>query len=126
MYTDEYNKALERVKTGLDLAKDYANMQRCSRNLQQYNRLQAWNCLQDVIREYHDQIAIIGGFEGIRLYRNVPLASVSDEELRSQLQYFGQRIPAYVLVREGQKELGKRIHEWLTNEAMSSTEEKYD
>ena len=113
MYTDEYNKALERLKTGLDLAKDYANMQRCSRNLQQYNRLQAWNCLQDVIREYHDQITIIGGFEGIRLHRNVALTSVSDEALRSQLQYFGQRIPVYVLVREGQKELGKRIDKWL-------------
>lgn len=113
MYTDEYNKALERLKTGLDLAKDYRHMQLCIQNLQQYNRRQAWNCLQDVIQEYHEQITIIGGLEGIRLYSDVPLGTISDEELRSQLQYFGQRIPAYVLVREGEKELGKQLHEWL-------------
>lgn len=113
MYTNDYNKVLERMKTAVELAHDLDNYERCRHALQHYERVEAWHILQGLIREYFRQIEICGSLEGIRLYGNVQLAQVSDQELCTQLRYIGLRIPAYVLVRESQKELAKRICEWL-------------
>lgn len=113
MYSNDYNKVMERMKTAFDLVKDMNNYERCIHVLQHFDRIEAWKCLQDVIVEYHAQIEICGLSEGVRLYGNVPLAQVNDQELQIQLMYIGQRIPAYVLVRESQTELAKRICEWL-------------
>lgn len=112
MYTNDYNKVLERMKTTIELAKDMQNDQRCREVLRDYDRLKAWNCLQDIIHEYRLQIEFCGLPEGIRLHQ-VLLAQISDDELRMQLWYFGRHIPTYVLVREGSHELGKHICEWL-------------
>lgn len=113
MYTNDYNKILERMKTAVELAHDLDNYERCSHVLQHYERIEAWHILQSLICEYFEQIEICGLLEGIRLYGNVQLAQVSDQELCAQLRYIGLRIPAYVLVRESQKELAERICEWL-------------
>ena len=113
MYTKDYNLILERMKTATELAHDFDNYMRCDDVLRHYERTKAWNCLQDVIREYRQQLEFCGLFEGIRLYSDVQLAQVSDQEICAQLRYIGLRIPAYVLVRESQKELAKRICEWL-------------
>lgn len=113
MYTNDYNKVLERMKTAIELTRDICNYERCRQTAIQYDRTEAWNCLQDMVSEYREQIKILGLSEGICLYGNVQLAQVSDQELCVQLRYIGSRIPAYVLVRESQKELAKRICKWL-------------
>ena len=117
MYTDEYKKALELVKTLAELEKDYRNQQRCAFNLRCFDRDQAWDCIQDIIKEYHAQIEYCGWRENMRLYSNVPKAQVSDTELQKQLMYFGARIPTYVLARESNKELAKKMCEWLDHHA---------
>lgn len=113
MYANDYNKILGRMKTAVELARDLDNYERCRHALQHYERVEAWKILQSLIHEYFEQIEICGSLEGVRLYGNVQLAQVSDQELCAQLRYIGPRIPAYVLVRESQKELAKRICEWL-------------
>lgn len=113
MYTNDYNKALERIKTAIELAKDMQNYERCGQVLLHYERTEAWKCLQDVIREYHEQIAFCGLPAGYTMYSHVRFEQVSDAVIRDQLTYFGSRISAYVLARESQKELAKRICEWL-------------
>lgn len=117
MYTEEYKKALELVKTLAELEKDYRNQQRCAFNLRCFDRDQAWDCIQDIIKEYHAQIEYFGWRENVRLYPNVSKAQVSDESLQQQLMYLGARIPTYVLARESDKELAKKINEWLDHHA---------
>lgn len=113
MYTEEYKKALELVKTLAELEKDYRNQQRCAFNLRCFDHDRAWDCIQDIIKEYRAQIEYFGWRENVRLYPNVSKVQVSDESLQQQLMYLGARIPTYVLARESDKELAKKINEWL-------------
>ena len=114
MYQTEYERTLERVKSGEELAKDCSNINRCEFNLQHYNRGQALACLQDMIREYAVQIDTVGFMvDGMQVIRGVPLDQFTDDHIRAQLQYLIRRIPAYVLLREGQQELAKQICWWL-------------
>lgn len=113
MYTNEYNKAVERLHTIAELAKDLGNYQQSMHLLRHYSRVESWNCLQKIIFDYHEQIELCGLAEGIRLYSNVQLSQYSDQEIYSQLMYVARRIPIYVLVRESKKELAKQINKWL-------------
>lgn len=114
MYQNDYERTLERVKSAVELAKDYGNISRCEFNLQHYSRDQALACLQDMIREYAVQIDTFGFMvDGMQVVRGVPLEQFTDDHIRVQLQYLTRRIPAYVLLREGQKDLAKRLCQWL-------------
>lgn len=114
MYQSEYEKALEQVKTAVEFAKDCNNITRCENTLRNFERGQAMACLQDMIREYGSQIDAFGiWFDGIRVVNGVPLDQFSDLDIQIQLQYVSQHIPAYVLLREGEKELAKRVCRWL-------------
>ena len=113
MYTNDYNKALERLNTVSELAKDLHNYEQSMYLLQHYSRIEAWNCLQSIIREYYEQIEVCGLIERVRLYNNMPLAEVSDQELQNQLMYIAQRIPMYVLARESKKKLARKMSKWL-------------
>jgi hypothetical protein len=114
MYRNEYEKALEQVKTAVEFARDCSNISRCEANLRYYNRGQALVCLQDMIREYAVQIDTVGFMvDGMQVIRGVPLDQFTDDHIRAQLQYLIRRIPAYVLLREGQKELAKQMCQWL-------------
>ena len=114
MYREDYEKTVERMKSAVDLAKDYNNMKRCEDSLLRYSRESAWICLQDMIHEYASQITTFGFWvDGIRLIKGITLDSLSDQVLKTQLRYIGQHIPAYVLLKEGEKELAKRMSEWL-------------
>ena len=118
MYQKDYERTLEQVKSAVELAKDYSNISRCEINLQHYNCGQALACLQDMIREYAVQIDTFGFMvDGMQVIRGVPLEQFTDDHIRSQLQYLIRRIPAYVLLREGQHELAKRICRWLDGSA---------
>ena len=114
MYQDEYEKALEQVKTAVEFARDCSNITRCENTLRNFERGQAMACLQDTIREYGSQIDALGIWvDGVRVVNGVPLEQITDLEIRIQLQYVSQHIPAYVLLREGEKELANRVCRWL-------------
>ena len=114
MYRNEYEKALEQVKTAVEFARDCSNISRCETNMHYFNRGQAMTCLQDMIREYESQINTFGlWIDGVRVVHGVPLEQFSDIHIQNQLQYIASHIPVYVLLREGEKELAKRICQWL-------------
>ena len=114
MYQDEYEKALEQVKTAVEFARDCKNITRCENTLRSFERGQAMASLQDTIREYGSQIDAFGIWgDGVRVVYGVPLEQFTDLEIRIQLQYVSRHIPAYVLLREGEKELAKRVCRWL-------------
>lgn len=50
--------------------------------------------------------------EGRKLL-SAPLEAFSDDDLRWQIAYIGQRIPIYTLMRKMEKETAKLICEWL-------------
>ena len=114
MYQKNYDKTIERMQSAVELAKDYSNMKRCEENLQHYNRERAWACLQDMIREYAEQINIFGRlFDGKYVIWGVIPETKSDDDIKNDLLYISSHIPAYVLLKEGEKELAKRVCEWL-------------
>lgn len=114
MYRNEYEKALERVKTAAEFAKDCSNITRCETNMHYFNRGQALVCLQDMIREYESQINTFGlWIDGVCVVHGVPLEQFNDIHIQNQLQYVANHIPVYVLLREGEKEAAKRICQWL-------------
>ena len=114
MYRNEYEKALEQVKTAVEFARDCSNISRCETNMRYFNRGQALTCLQDMIREYESQINTFGlWIDGVRVVYGVPLEQFSDIHIQNQLQYITSHIPVYVLLREGEKELAKRLCQWL-------------
>lgn len=114
MYQDEYEKALEQVKNAVEFAGDCSNITRCENALRNFERGQAMARLQDMIQEYGSQIDTFGIWvDGVRVVYGVPLEQFTDLEIRIQLQYVSRHIPAYVLLREGEKELAKRVCRWL-------------
>lgn len=114
MYQDEYEKALEQVKNAVEFAGDCSNITRCENSLRNFERGQAMARLQDMIQEYGSQIDTFGIWvDGVRVVYGVPLEQFTDLEIRIQLQYVSRHIPAYVLLREGEKELAKRVCRWL-------------
>ena len=114
MYRNEYEKALEQVKTAVEFVRDCSNLSRCETNMHYFIRGQAITCLQDMIREYESQINTFGlWIDGVRVVHGVPLEQFSDTHIQNQLQYIASHIPVYVLLREGEKELAKRICQWL-------------
>ena len=116
MYRECYDKTIERMKSAVELAKDYSNKKRCEENLQHYNRERAWICLQEMLREYAVQIDTFGLWvDGVRLLKGVTLENLGDQVLQIQLRYIYSHIPVYVLFKEGEKELARRVCEWLDN-----------
>lgn len=114
MHQKEYDEALERIKTAVSFAKDYSNMQCCEKNVREFLRKDALNCLQKVLYEYREQIDFFGAIvDGVKVCYNIDLDSISDENLKKQLTYIAKHIPVYVLMREGEKELAKKICEWM-------------
>lgn len=114
MHQDEYEKALEQIKTAMEFAEDCGNITRCENALRNFERGQALDCLQDMIQEYGSQIDAFGIWvDGVRVVNGVPLEQFTDLEIRIQPQYVSQHIPAYVLLREGEKELAKRVCWWV-------------
>lgn len=114
MYQTEYERTLERVKSGVELAKDCSNISRCEANLRYYNRDRAWACLQDMIKEYAVQIDAFGSLtDGVHVTHGVPLDQFSDRNIQDHLWYLMRHIPVYVLLKEGQKELANQMCRWL-------------
>ena len=117
MYRNDYNKTLERIKTAGELSKDFENLQRCDRVLREFDREQAISVLTDVIRDYKSSINTYGFlFDGVRVVEiNLP-RQIKDEDLTIQIRYIMRQIPAYILLREGEKELAKRVNDWINHQ----------
>ena len=116
MYRNDYDKTLERIHTTTELVKDVENIQKCNQILRWYERGQAISIVNDVTREYRDQINLYGSLiDGTYVIENAPLSEMYDSELIAQINYIEQHIPVYVLMREGEKELAKKINEWLNS-----------
>ena len=114
MYRNEHEKLLERVSTAEELAKDFGNINRCESSLRNFVRENAIACLHDMLREYQNEINIIGFLvDGVHVIYGISLDHFSDTDIQTQLQYLIRHIPVYVLLREGEKELAKRICHWL-------------
>ena len=114
MYRSEYEKLLERVNTAAELAKDFGNINRCESSLRNFVRENAIACLQDMLQEYQNEINTFGFLvDGVHVIYGVSLEQFSDTDIQNQIQYLIRHIPVYVLLREGEKELAKRICHWL-------------
>ena len=114
MYQNEYHKTIEMIKTISDYAKDGTNFIRCEYNLKNFNRLSAWECLQDMLKEYELEIDAFGGLvDGKRVVRGILFDDVSDNEIVSQLNYIYTHIPIYVLMRKGEEKLAQKIDNWI-------------
>lgn len=114
MYKKDYDEAIEQIKTVISFAKDYSNMQCCEQNVREFVRKDALDCLQKVLHEYRDQIDFFGAIvDGVKVCYNIDIDSISDENIKNQLTYITKHIPVYVLMREGEKEIAKRICEWM-------------
>lgn len=114
MYQNEYEKAVEQVKTAAEFTKDCRNISRCEANIHCFNREQALICLQDMIQEYKSQINTFGlWIDGVHVIYGVYWEQFDDKYIQDQLQYILRHIPVYVLLREGETELAKRICLWL-------------
>lgn len=110
----DYAKIIARIKTVGEFKRDCQNKERCEANLQRYDRVSAWQCLQDMLHEYAAQIETFGVLvDGIGLINGGEPEILSDQVVKMQLQYIERHIPVYVLLREGEKELAKRMCEWI-------------
>ena len=113
MKQQDYNKIIERIKSAAELFNDYNNMQRCQKNLLCYDRMNAWQCLQELLQEYEIQINTPGYWtDGTQLVK-VNFDDVSDRKIKEQLNYLREHIPMYVLLREGEKKCAKQMCEWF-------------
>ena len=67
-----------------------------------------------MIQEYGSQIDTFGIWvDGVSVVYGVPLEQFTDLDIQIQLQYMSRHIPAYVLLREGEKESAKRVCRWV-------------
>ena len=108
---NDYEKFVERMRTGLEYLNDYLNINRCKRNIRQFVREDAWDCLQDMINAYWPQIEASAEFSNGTLFvrRNVDFNTESDESILIQLIYIARHIPIYVLLRQGNREMASLI-----------------
>ena len=105
MHQNEYDKSLEYVKTAVECIKDYQNIKRCEQSVLQFTRENAWQCLQDMIREYWAEINVFGAlFDRVIVEYNIDPKCKTDDEIQNQLIYIAQHIPLYVLMRKGEEE----------------------
>ena len=117
MYRNDYEKTLERIKTASELSRDLDNLQRCDQVLRDFDRVQAISVLTNVIQDYRSLINTYGFlFDGVRVIDSIPLNQIGDGDLIAQIRYVMQHIPAYILLREGKKELAKRINDWVNHQ----------
>lgn len=101
---------MEKFQTTAELEHDYKNSQMCFALLQNYNRRTACEFCKKIVSEYEVEINTYGSFvDGRNLNYSNEFESLSDEQIKEQLQYLGNQIPKYVLIRKGEEKLIKQI-----------------
>ena len=100
----------ELFKTAQEFAQDYAAYCNCRRVVQNYIRCDAICLLNALIQRYKSEINEFGFiFDGIHVINGVDYNNITDIQIIDQLIYIGQRIPAYAFIREGNKEIAKKL-----------------
>ena len=108
MNEEEYIRIIEQMKTSIELIKDFDNIDRCIFNLNNFDRLRAWDCLQDMIREYGPQMEILENIlSGSEAIRPAQIHEFSNKSLYRQIKYICDNIPAYAALKKGQEEIAK-------------------
>lgn len=105
MNQKQYNKTSEQIKYEWELAKACGNMKRCEQILCNYERYLAWQCLQDMNKEYWLQIEQLNGVPIIR----VALCQMSDDNIKEQIADIVRNIQIYFLIQKINEEINKRI-----------------
>lgn len=114
MNEEEYIRIIEQMKTSIELIKDFDNIDRCIFNLNNFDRLRAWDCLQDMIREYGPQMEILENIlSGSEAIRPAQIHEFSNESLYRQIKCICDNIPAYAVLKKGQEEIAKNLYIWI-------------
>lgn len=105
-----FQESLERFKTAINLSEDYMDYLKCKYLIENFDREKAFEHLQRIVHKYESQINQLGLFEdNVRVIHGVSYNDTSDYYIMSLLSFIGQRIPLYIFIREGEKEIMK---EW--------------
>lgn len=101
---------MKKFQTIAELEHDYKNSQMCFALLQNYHRRTACEFCKKIVSEYEVEINTYCSFvDGRNLNYSNEFESLTDEQIKEQLQYLGNHIPVYVLIRRGEEKLAKQI-----------------
>ena len=110
MNNNNTHEIAERFKTAQEFAQDYAAYCNCRGVVHNYIRCDAICLLNALIQRYKSEINEFGFiFDGVHVISGVDYNNKADIQIIDQLIYIGQRIPAYAFIREGNKEIAKRL-----------------
>ena len=110
MNNNNTQEIAERFKTAQEFTQDYMSYCNCRGIVQNYVRFDAIYSLNALIQRYKSEINEFGFlFDGVHVINGVNYDNMTDMQIIDQLIYIGQRIPAYAFIREGNKEIAKKL-----------------
>ena len=110
MNNNNTKEIAERFKTAQEFTQDYDAYCNCRRVVQNYVRCDAVCLLNALIQRYKLEINEFGFlFDGVHVISGVNYDNMADIQIVDQLIYIGQRILAYAFIREGNKEIAKKL-----------------
>ena len=110
MNNNSTHEMAERFKTAQEFVQDYVAYCNCRGVVQNYIRCDAICLLNALIQRYKSEINEFGfRFDGVHVINGVNYDNMTDTQIIDQLIYIGQRIPAYAFIREGNKEIAKKL-----------------
>lgn len=90
------------------------NLERCLSNINSYERMRAWKCLQEMIYQYSTEITTFGMLvDGTCVVYNIDFNSFPDYLIIIQLEYIANRILFYALIKECSRETVRLAFNWL-------------
>ena len=108
---------LEYFRTAVNFSHDCENVQKCYNSLQFFNREHASSVISTLTNEYATEINIFGNCaDGIHVNHYVNFDLMSDDQIKWQLQYLGNHIPIYALMKKGEEELAKQLANWINGD----------
>lgn len=109
------DEIMEKFRTTAELEHDYKNSQMCFALLQVYNRRTACEFCTKIVSEYEAEINTHGFLiDGRNLNYSNEFDSLTDEQIKEQLQYLGNHIPIYVMIRKGEENLAKQLSTFIS------------
>ena len=110
MNNNNTHEIAERFKTAQEFTQDYVSYCNCRVVVQNYVRCDAIRLLNTLIQRYKLEINEFGFlFDGVHVINGVNYDNMTDTQIMDQLIYIGQRIPTYAFIREGNKEMAKKL-----------------
>ena len=101
---EQLSQFIDAFEKTMRFSNDISIYNECKSVLSNYDRETAIRLIQKVIKTYNSEINQFGFlFDGTYVIRGVDYSIKNDLFVRDQLIYLGQRIPLYVAIREGLK-----------------------